>query len=140
MSQRVLFFDGVCNLCNFWVDFLMRRPGLPADVRFCSLQSETAKKLLSNHDHLKEREPLSTVVLGEWNHSGAVEFYFESDAALRILTSLGGVWSIFNLAFWIPRSLRNRVYRWVAARRYQWFGQRSTCRVPTATERARFLE
>ncbi len=137
-SQRVLLFDGVCNLCNGFVDFLIRRPGFPNDLKLGTLQSQFANQLAAERPDLN-LSTLSTVVLAEWNERGTLETYTESDAALRVLTSLGGAWVLFNLAFWVPRRIRNGVYRWVAQNRTLWFGQRDSCRVPTATERDRFI-
>jgi predicted DCC family thiol-disulfide oxidoreductase YuxK len=143
-SKRVLLFDGVCNLCNQFVDFLIRRPGYPADLKLGALQSEFSKGLAAERPDLNlfalDTAVLNTVVLAEWNERGDLETYTESDAVLRVLTSLGGLWLVANVAFWIPRRIRNGVYRWVAKNRNLWFGQRDTCRLPTAEERDRFVD
>lgn len=97
--------------------------------RFATLQGETAKEKLGQ-DHGNPR----TVVLVE----GPVR-YQKSDAALRIIAGLGGVWTAARLLLLLPRRLRDWGYDLVAANRYRWFGKKDACRMPTAGEQARFL-
>jgi predicted DCC family thiol-disulfide oxidoreductase YuxK len=128
-ADRIIFFDGVCGLCNRFVDRLLRidRRGV---FRFAPLQGSTA------HDRLPAglADALSSVV---YLREGIV--LTRSTAALRILIDLGG-WRTLNRAWFIfPRSVRDAVYDWIARNRYRWFGKRETCRVPTQTERASFL-
>jgi predicted DCC family thiol-disulfide oxidoreductase YuxK len=124
----IIFFDGLCNLCNGFVQWVIRRD--PAGrYRFASLQSEAAKRVLG------DPVPLTSVVL--WDGQTA---WTRSDAALRILRGLGGIWAIFWPLAVVPRALRDGVYEWVARHRYRWFGQRSECLLPTPALRARFLD
>ncbi|TVQ77744.1 MAG: DUF393 domain-containing protein [Bradymonadales bacterium] len=132
MPQRILFFDGYCNLCNTWVDFLMRRDRR-AQIHFASLQGETAKKHLPEFAGAVGRDPDSVLYLRE----GRV--YNQSDAILYALRDLGGFWRIFALAFVLPGFLRNPFYRLVAKNRFHLFGRRESCRIPTADERERLL-
>lgn len=67
------------------------------------------------------------------------EYYYQSEAILRLLSSLGGVWSLTRLLYIFPRFFRDWVYSWIAHNRYAWFGKRDVCRVPTAAEKSRFL-
>jgi predicted DCC family thiol-disulfide oxidoreductase YuxK len=64
----------------------------------------------------------------------------ESSAAIRAIAALGGAWSLMSAFLVVPRFLRDFVYRWVAAHRYLWFGRRDNCRIPSAEERAQFLD
>lgn len=126
--DRIVYFDGVCGLCNGFVDFVMARDHGRVH-RFATLQGETAKEKLG-----QDQGDLRTVVLVE----GPVH-YHKSDAALRIIAALGGAWSAARLLLLLPRGLRDWGYDFVAANRYRWFGRKDACRMPTAGERARFL-
>jgi predicted DCC family thiol-disulfide oxidoreductase YuxK len=130
-SYPLILFDGVCNLCNSTVDFILRRDkrGL---FRFASLQSEPASRLMRERG--LDPGSLDSVVL---MHGDRV--YLRSSAALRIAGLLGGPLALTGVFWLVPKPLRDAVYRWVAANRYRWFGRRDTCRVPTAAEQARFL-
>lgn len=129
-SAPVIFFDGVCGLCNRWVDFVLAHDRRRR-FRFATLQGETARTWL----RAAEGEPLNSVVLvdAEGEHR-------RSDAVARMLVGLGGCWWIAGVALrTVPRPLRNWGYNLVARHRYRWFGRKETCRLPTADERSRFL-
>jgi predicted DCC family thiol-disulfide oxidoreductase YuxK len=128
----IVLFDGVCGLCNWSIDFLIRRDRHGA-FRFAPLQSRIAQTLLHQHD-LEAAEFSSVVVI-----DGA-RVYRRSDAALHALGRLGKGWRVLAvIARLLPRPLRDAVYDWVAVNRYRWFGQRASCRIPTPQERERFL-
>lgn len=127
----IVLFDGVCNLCNASVTFIIDRD--PRGVfRFALLQSETAQQLVP----YTERGALGhdTVVLLEAGHT-----YTQSTAALRIARRLSGWWPLAYGLIVVPAPIRDRVYRWIARNRYRWFGKSTTCRVPTPELRQRFL-
>jgi predicted DCC family thiol-disulfide oxidoreductase YuxK len=128
----VVLFDGVCNLCNGFVQFVIERDP-DAYFSFASLQSEAAARLLSAHGY--EGATLDSVVLLE---NGRL--YSRSDAALRVARHLGRGWPLLGGFRVVPRFVRDRVYDWIAANRYQWFGRRDECMIPTPELRARFLE
>lgn len=125
-----VIFDGVCNLCNGTVDFLLRH-----DVhrRFIvgGFQTKAAQELLREHgiDHAPE----TIYVLADGR------LYSESDAILRITRELPLPWRLATVFRYVPRPLRNVLYRFIARNRYQWFGKRRSCRLPTEEERSRFL-
>jgi predicted DCC family thiol-disulfide oxidoreductase YuxK len=125
----VVFFDGVCNLCNSSVNFIIERDKKNV-FRFASLQSSFGAKYattaLGNYD---------SVILLEGD-----KVYYRSDAALRILKHLGGIYSWAYCFIIIPKFLRNAVYDFIARHRYQWFGKSETCRVPTAELKEKFIE
>ena len=125
----ILFFDGVCGLCNGLVNVLLRadRNGV---LRFAALQGETARQRLEPAFIAR----LDTLVLLD-GHGQTVR----SEAVLRALGHLGGAWRASALLRAVPRPIRDRLYGALAARRYRWFGRRDTCRVPTPAERGRFL-
>ena len=128
----VVLFDGVCNLCDRSVQFILDRDRDDA-FRFASLQSETGRALM--RDHQLDPDVLASVVLVEGGQA-----YTRSDAALRIARRLRAPWN----ALWglriVPRGLRDAVYDVVAARRYRWFGTREACRIPSPDVAARFLD
>jgi predicted DCC family thiol-disulfide oxidoreductase YuxK len=130
-DKPILLFDGVCNLCNGAVQFIIKRDK-KAKFRFAALQSETGHQLLS--DFQLSDEYLSTLVLVE---NGKV--YLRSDAVLRIAKSLGGFWSLAYGFIIIPRFIRDAAYDWVGRHRYQWFGKEESCMMPTPELKSRFL-
>ena len=126
----LIYFDGLCGLCDRFVNFVLRHDHRRR-FRFAPLQGETARVRLAHLEH-PERSP--TVILDD-----GVRLRFRSDAALAILTGLGGAWRAAAWLRVIPRPLRDLVYRGVARYRHRWFGRRESCRVPTPAERDRFL-
>jgi predicted DCC family thiol-disulfide oxidoreductase YuxK len=130
-AQPLVLFDGVCGLCNRFVDFVLPRDRA-GRLRFAPLQSPLGRELLAAAG--LDPDALDSVVLVR---GGRV--YRESAAPLRVLGELGLPWSLLAAALAIPAPLRDAVYRFVAARRYAWFGRRDTCRLPSPEERARFL-
>lgn len=130
-AQATVLFDGVCNLCNASVLFVIDRdPG--GYFRFAPLQEAPAQALLRAHGAAVP--PLSSVVLVE---GGRV--YTRSTAALRIARRLTGAWRLLYVCLLVPRPIRDAVYDWVARNRYRWFGRQDACRVPTPELRQRFL-
>jgi predicted DCC family thiol-disulfide oxidoreductase YuxK len=129
-EKPVILFDGVCNLCNSSVNFVIDRDP-QGTIYFAPLQSEYARKILEKHQIGME---LNTIVLLE---DGKV--YDRSTAALRIARLLNGPWPLLYASIVIPRFIRDGVYRWIARNRYRWFGKTQACRVPTPELQARFL-
>jgi predicted DCC family thiol-disulfide oxidoreductase YuxK len=126
--NKVVLFDGVCNLCNGAVRFIIARdPG--ARFRFASLQSDVGRRLL------KDDGPPETIVLLEKG-----KIYSKSSAVLRIAWGLRFPWPLLYAFIVVPRPLRDLVYDWVARHRYRWFGKQETCLLPTPALRNRFLE
>src|SRR4029077_7027546 len=130
----LLLFDGVCNLCNGFVTFVIDRD--PAAVfRFASLQSEAGRAALQAHGRTVPSGDPETILLIE---DGRV--YEQSTAALRVARRLKGPCKLLYALRIVPRALRDAVDGWVARHRYRWFGRRDSCRVPTPALRARFLD
>jgi predicted DCC family thiol-disulfide oxidoreductase YuxK len=130
VTGSIIYFDGLCNLCDGFVRFLLARDRR-ARYRFAPLQGETARLRLEGRFTGDE---LQTVVLEE-----PKRFRVRSDAALAILAGLGGIWRLSAALRIIPRRLRDAVYNYIARKRFQWYGRRDACRVPTPEEQARFL-
>ncbi len=130
--SEVILFDGVCNLCNFFVQFVIERDKKNI-FKFASVQSDYGKKLLEAFG--KDSSKFESVVL----HSQG-KIFTESTAALKILKQLGGLWSVFYAFIIIPKSMRDTVYKYIALNRYKWFGKKESCMVPTVELRNRFIE
>lgn len=129
MEQHIVYFDGVCGVCNFFVDFLIR-----FDKRnkllFAPLQGETAAKNLA----IDPNQQFDTVIFHDKR-----KLYYKSSAALRILSVMGGGWKLFSIFLIIPAFIRDFIYDLIANNRYKLFGKKETCRIPTKEERKKFL-
>ncbi len=130
--DHIIFFDGVCNLCNSSVDFIIRRDR-KAVFKFISLQSPLATELLAPYP--VDTSHMKTFVLLKQN-----KLFTRSDAALEVARDLDGIWRFLYYFKIVPGFIRNAVYRVISRNRYRWFGKRDTCRLPSASEKARFLE
>jgi predicted DCC family thiol-disulfide oxidoreductase YuxK len=129
-GETVIFFDGVCGLCNRFIDFVISHDRA-AIFHFAPLQGQTARERLPEADV----RDVNTMVL--WEEQGVLR---KSTAAARILVRLGGVWRVIGTALLlVPRPLRDAGYSLVARYRYAIFGKKDSCRMPTPAERARFL-
>lgn len=130
-GSKIVLFDGVCNVCNASVNFIIDRDpqGL---FQFASLQSPIGQALARKHDI--PTDEISTMVFVE---DGVA--HTKSTAALRIARHLRGPVRVAAALMAVPRPLRDAAYRVFAANRYRWFGQSESCRVPTPDIRRRFL-
>lgn len=131
-ENPILLFDGVCNLCDGAVQFIIKRDK-QAVFRFASLQSNIGQEILQKYN--LSTNSLDTVVLIKDGKA-----YTRSSAALHTLKELGGFWSIGFIFIIIPKGLRDVVYDWIARNRYKWFGKQDACMIPTPDLRNRFLD
>ena len=129
-DHPIIFFDGMCAMCDRFVS-LIARADKHGVFRFASLQGETARALLPPLSD--DPKQWSMLYLDERG------LHDQSEASLQVYRRLGGWAYALSLFRFVPRCLRDPVYRIVARNRYRWFGRRETCRVPSAAERARFL-
>jgi predicted DCC family thiol-disulfide oxidoreductase YuxK len=131
MRNDIIFFDGVCNLCNASIDFIIKRD---KNNRFLvgALQDEHSRKVLVEYQ--VDVNYLDSIVLLQDG-----EIYCKSTAALKISRSLSGIWPVFYPLINLPEGFRDTIYDWIASNRYAWFGKKDTCRLPTHQERAKFL-
>jgi predicted DCC family thiol-disulfide oxidoreductase YuxK len=128
--KALILFDGVCNLCNSTVRFIIKRDKKNY-FQFTPLQGMTASKIIKSSSTGKRPESL---VLFENN-----KLYYRSTAALRIARKLNGGWKLFYGLVIIPPFLRDPVYNLVASNRYKWFGKKDKCMVPAPELNERFL-
>lgn len=131
MQNPVVLFDGVCNLCNASVQFLIRRDK-HEQLRFASLQSEFGQEILRKFN-LPEKDFNSFIFLEN------EKIYLRSAAALRIATYLGGFWRVFQVFWLVPSFIRDAIYNFIAKNRYKWFGKKNECMLPSPELRERFL-
>ena len=131
-DKPLILFDGDCNLCNGFVQFVIRRDPR-ARFRFAALRSAAAQAALADAG-VREELPDSIVLL----QGGRVRT--RSAAALAILRGLGWLWPLLSIFLVVPRPLRDWVYDWVARNRIRWFGRQQSCWVPTPELRARFVD
>jgi predicted DCC family thiol-disulfide oxidoreductase YuxK len=127
----IVLFDGVCNLCNGAVDFIIRNDK-KNNFKFGSLQDAFSKKIMQ--DYAVAHDYLDSIVLIRGDR-----IFFKSEAALEICKKLGGIWTLFYCFKIFPDFMLNPVYDWIANSRYKWFGKRHTCRLPSPGEKSKFL-
>ncbi len=119
-KQPIILFDGFCNLCNGTVDFLMKHDK-KKQFSFVSLQSDKGKVFIREYQIPSHTD---SVLLIKSNH-----IYSESDAVVEIATMLNFPWKSAVCLKFLPKIIRNRIYRFVAKNRYRWFGKRESCRI-----------
>ena len=127
----VILFDGICNLCCGWVQFLIRHDK-KSKFRFASIQSAIGQSMLHSVG-ISNKMPESVVYLKE------SQYFRESTAVLEILIDMGGIWKIFSVFKLIPNMIRDGIYRFIARKRNSYFGKRATCYTPTPENQKRFL-
>ncbi|MEM6264380.1 MAG: thiol-disulfide oxidoreductase DCC family protein [Bacteroidota bacterium] len=134
LLDRLIIFDGVCNLCNTFVDFTIRQD--PSHkLKFASNQSQAGREILQHFGVIEGSEEANTVYFLE---NG--QLYEKSTAALRVARHLRFPWNLGIVFQIFPRFLRDSIYEFIARNRYKWFGKKSTCRLPGPEERALFVE
>jgi len=128
---KIIYFDGVCNLCNWSVKFVIKHDK-KFIFSFASLQSEFAK---NQSMHVNGQDiKFNTIVYAEDDL-----IYEKSDAVLKIIKGFGGLWRLIKLFEIIPKSWRDGLYDIIARNRYRWFGKRDQCMVPSNENASRFL-
>ena len=131
-DASIVLFDGVCNLCSGFVQFVYPRDP-EGKYRFASLQSDVGQALLAEHD--LPTDELESIVLIEDGES-----YVKSAAIIRITAGLGGAYRLLSPFRYVPAAVRDRVYDFVADHRYKWFGKKDRCMMPSGDVQSRFLE
>ena len=137
-SNKIILFDGVCNFCNFWVNFIIDHDKKDF-FRFAALQSETGQNILkqinlkTNNFWQSQRLPDSLILVDKQN------YFIKSSAALNILKHLSGFWKILFVFIIIPRPIRNFIYDLIAKNRYKIFGKKHVCRIPNEKEKGKFI-
>ena len=131
-DKRIIIFDGICNLCNNLVQFVIKHDKKDM-FRFVPLQSGKAKQIISCFDEIIKNS--DSVILFHNNR-----FFIKSDAALEIANILNYPWKVFYFFRFIPKFIRDWIYEFIAQNRYQWFGKKTVCMVPTEEIKPKFLD
>ncbi|MBW4361742.1 thiol-disulfide oxidoreductase DCC family protein [Flavobacterium taihuense] len=132
-NKKIILFDGVCNLCNSAVQFIIKHD--KKDVfRFVALQSEKGQEILACIGI--DSKKIDSIILYE----PGIAYYYKSDAVLQIAKSLDGIFSIGVVFKIIPTRLRNELYNYIAKNRYKWYGKKESCMIPTPELKIKFLK
>ena len=130
-QKQIILFDGVCNFCNFWVNFVLERDKKNL-FRFAALQSEKARELSSRLNIDISNLDTFVLIVGE-------KFYIKSTAALMVCKKLDSYLKILFPLIILPAFIRDFVYDIIAKNRYKLFGRKESCRIPTQAEKEKFL-
>lgn len=137
--KNVVFFDGLCGLCNSSVDFLISVDNKNI-LKFSPLQSDFSTEILAKFDIKLNLEQLDTIM---YLNSDKNRIFIKSNAILEILKDMSNIWSVFYIFKLIPTPLRDVIYEYIAKNRYNILGakfkKKETCRIPTPEERKRFI-
>lgn len=127
----IVLFDGVCNLCNQAVDFIIRRDKND-DFKVGALQDPQVKDILKTYSINEDYLDSLVLIQGD-------QIFYKSEAALKIARKLGRGWQIFYIGILLPVSVRDKIYDWIGENRYKWFGKKETCRLPSPEEKEKFI-
>jgi predicted DCC family thiol-disulfide oxidoreductase YuxK len=130
-NKAIILFDGICNLCNGAVQFVIRHDQRDQFL-FASLQSKEAEKVLEPFS-LDPAASNSFILVDD----GKV--YFRSTGVLRVLKKLSGFWRVFYGFIIVPGFIRDSIYNLIARKRYRWFGKKDQCMIPTPELQSKFL-
>jgi len=131
-QSNILLFDGVCNLCNGAVQFLIERD-TESKIKFAALQSEFGQSFLKKFN--LSIEDFNSVILIQGDH-----YFIKSTAALKVVKNVSGVWRHLYYLIYIPRFLRDFIYDLIAKSRYRIFGKRENCMIPSPEIENRFFK
>ena len=131
VDAPVVVFDGVCHFCSWVVQFLLKHDQ-SGKLIFTPVQSKMGERLMRENG-ISSVDPDSFLLVSNG------QAFVKSDAVLEVLTYLRA-WRVLRVLRWLPRVIRDSAYDLVARNRYQWFGKRDTCFLPSVEQRARFLD
>jgi len=131
-NKKIILFDGVCNLCNGAVQFIIKHD--KKDIfRFVALQSDLGIEIC-NYIGVDQTK-IDSIIL----YNPGVAYYYKSSAVLEIGEDLGGIYSFASILKIFPEKLRNYIYDYIAKNRYKWYGKKESCIIPTPELKAKFL-
>lgn len=131
-DKKIILFDGVCNLCDNTVQFIIKHD--KKDIfRFVAIQSEIGQQIIQYLGI--DTSKTDSIILYEPGHA----YYYKAEAAMKIAGNLSGTISLIGLFAFLPKSLSNSVYDYVARNRYKWYGKKDACMIPTPELKAKFL-
>jgi len=131
-DKKIILFDGVCNLCNSAVQFIIKHD--KKDVfRFVALQSDLGLEICK---HIGvDQKSMDSIIL----YVPGIAYYYKSEAALEIASQLGSFYSLLAIFKILPSKFSNFIYDWIARNRYKWFGKKESCMIPTPELKSKFL-
>ena len=131
-DKKIILFDGVCNLCNSAVQFIIKND--KKDVfRFVPLQSNLGLSIIK-HININTSK-VDSIILYE----SGIAYYYKAQAALKIAKYIGGLYNLLRIFSILPNGISNAVYDYVAKNRYKWFGKKESCMIPTLELQSKFL-
>ncbi|WP_462224775.1 thiol-disulfide oxidoreductase DCC family protein [Flavobacterium sp.] len=131
-DKKIILFDGVCNLCNSSVQYVIQRDKKD-EFRFVALQSDLGQKIIK-HIGIASKN-IDSIVL----YLPGIAYYYKSSAVIEIAKSLQGFFNYGMLFRLLPNALRDVVYDYIARNRYKWYGKKESCMIPTPELKAKFL-
>jgi predicted DCC family thiol-disulfide oxidoreductase YuxK len=131
-DKKIILFDGVCNLCNSAVQYVIKRDQKDL-FRFAPLQSALGQSIIKHIGIASQN--IDSIILYEPGKA----YYYKSSAAIEIARNLKGIITYSGIFKIIPSRLRDMIYDYVASNRYKWYGQKESCMIPTAELKAKFL-
>lgn len=131
-GKKILLFDGVCNLCNSSVQYVIKRDKKD-EFRFVALQSDLGQEII-RHIGIADKN-IDSIIL----YLPGIAYYYKSSAVIEISKSIQGFFNYGMLFRLLPASLRDKVYDYVAENRYKWYGKQESCMIPTPELKAKFL-
>lgn len=132
-NKKIILFDGVCNLCDASVQFIIKHD--KNDVfRFVAIQSELGQKII-NYIGIDTSKTDSIIL-----YEPGLSYYYKAEAAFLIARNLSGIYSLIGHLNFIPNLIKNSVYDYIAKNRYKWYGKKEACLIPTPQLKAKFLE
>ncbi|MDR1876108.1 MAG: DCC1-like thiol-disulfide oxidoreductase family protein [Flavobacteriaceae bacterium] len=132
MKTYIVLFDGVCNLCNSTVQFILKKDKKD-QFKFSSLQSDFGQNFLQERGLRQEK--FDSVILYEPGRA----YYTKSTATLKIAQTLGFPYNLLTFFTVFPAPVRDIVYGFIAKNRYKWFGKKESCMIPTPELNEKFL-
>lgn len=132
VDKKIILFDGICNLCDASVQFIYKHD--KKDIfRFVAIQSELGQKIIK---HIGvDTSKIDSIILYE----PGLSYSYKAEAALTIAKNLSGIYSLLGYLNFIPNSIKNIVYDYIAKNRYKWYGKKDACMLPTPELKAKFL-
>lgn len=132
-NKKLILFDGVCNLCNSSVQYVIKHDKKNRFM-FTALQSKVGKEIINQF----QIDTYKTDSILLYSPDQGIDY--KSTAALKIAYFLGFPNSLISVFIIIPPFIRNRVYDYIAKNRYKWYGKKESCMIPTPELKSKFLE
>lgn len=131
-DKKIILFDGVCNLCDATVQFIIKHD--KNDIfRFVALQSDLGQEIVK-HIGL-DISKTDSIILYQPGHA----YYYKAEAAFKIARELNSIYSFISIFTILPKWLSNKGYDYIARNRYKWYGKKNECMIPTPEMQAKFL-